>query len=89
MNLDMTYAEFAYLRELVKKDQMRIWREEWAPYLGKNADFPKAFELVMEDQGACEEPFCNFLTDTGCCAKLLYRFEKAEKEVQTALGMRR
>lgn len=80
------------MRELVKAKQMKIWKEEWAPRLGKDISLDKISEIfhqVMEkDVGPCEETFQNLLTDRGCCAMLLDRFEKAEKELQIALGMR-
>jgi len=93
MKLDVSYAEFSLLRELVKAKQMSIWKEEWASRLGKDISLDKIsgiFHKVMEtDVGPCEETFQNLLTDRGCCAMLLYRFEKAEKELQTALGMKK
>jgi len=93
MKLDMSYADFSLLRELVKAKQMSIWKKEWASRLDKDISLDKISEIfhqVMEtDVGPCEEDFQNLLTDRGCCAMLLHRFEKMEKELQTVLGMRK
>ena len=77
MNLSMSYAEFSLLRELVKKEQMRIWNKEWLPRLKKRADAAKTFERIMGEKMV--------VTDRGCCAMLLDRFEKAEKEVHDVI----
>jgi len=86
MKLDISYAEFSLLRDLVKAEQMRIWKDEWVPRLRKNMgvdEISTLFHKKMEE--TAPEPFQNFLTNRGCCAMLLHRFEEMEKELQEVI----
>lgn len=82
MKVDMPYPIISFLRELVKTEQNRIWKSKWAPYIKKkDVYFPSIYNRVMGRK--------NILTKEGCCAIAQEIFEKAEKEVQVSLGMRK
>lgn len=92
MNLDMSYAEFSLLRDLVRAKQMDIWKREWAPRLKKGItgeEIEKIFEETMNDKALYEAHkkwgVAAPLTDRGCCSMLLYRFDEAEKEVRDTI----
>jgi len=79
MNLDISYAEFSYVRELVKKEQLRLWKEKWLPLLtahGKR-NILTVYSRVMRRK--------TILTDEGCCSLLLAHIDDAEKKVQELL----
>lgn len=77
MKLDISYAEFSLLRDLVSAKQMDIWREKFLPRLKHGANTANAFKMMMSKKTT--------LTDRGCCALLLHRFQKAEEEVRKAI----
>lgn len=82
MKLDISYAEFSLLRELVKAKQRSIWKEQFVPALNHTVtDARNAFKMLMSREATC--------TDRGCYAILLRKFGEMEEEVQTDLGMRR
>lgn len=77
MNLDISYAEFSFLRDLVKEKQMKIWREEFLPRLKHTVDMPRAFKMLMGRK--------TIYTNRGCCALLLHKFDEAERQIHKAL----
>jgi len=80
MIIECSYAEMAFLRELVNKEKLRIWHEIWLPRI-KNPD--KAIEYFEEWD---REIFDGIpLTNLDCCRILQSRFEKIEKRIQLDL----
>lgn len=95
MNLgDITYAEFSLLRELVRAKQMDIWQREWAPHFKELTveEIEKNFQKIMGGEAmheACQNVEVAIpATDRDCCAILLRRIDKAEKEVQEVMGIK-
>lgn len=84
MEIDVSYAEMAFLRELVSKEKLRIWRELW---LTKRT--PKNKERALELFEKWDEKKCLGvpLDNLDCCRLLLQRFSVIEQNIQVELAL--
>lgn len=82
MELSISYAEMAFLRELVSKEKLRIWRELWLTKMTSNKE--RALELFEKwDEKKClGVPLDNL----DCCRLLLQRFSVVEQNIQAELA---
>lgn len=86
MIIDISYPELSFLRELVSKEQYRIWGERWASRLPKDTPVDKLEEIFNQImiKSVCDKP----LDDRGCCVILLRKFQEKEDEMQKALKVK-
>ena len=81
MNLELFYTELSFLRELLQKEKMRIWREDFLPRLKDKSDknIKEVFDKMMES----EVPLgSRVLTDTDCCKSLLQKIRNIEIQIK-------
>jgi hypothetical protein len=87
MNLDITYAEMSFVRELVRKYRY----ERWAKELKRMGDDLK--KLDSEDIEEIRQQFWKNhdrnppLTDDDCAVMLFVKCEKLELDCKIALGL--
>ena len=81
----ISYGEMAFLRELVSKEKLRIWKEEWYSRLRSTCkEKNEAVEIFTKwDEEKCLGVPLNNLD---CCRKLLCRFSVVEQNIQVALA---
>lgn len=82
MKILMSYAEMSFLRELVQKAQLDIWKKRWLPGLEKKdlpaTEIEDAFNRIMNREMKNWEPISS---DEDCCSVLLKRFQEAESSI--------
>ena len=89
MNLELSYAEMSLLRELVKKKQLNIWQERYAPRLRGGLSIEEIAKTKDEIMNVPLEELkeCGPINDITCCALLIDKFEQLENQVREALGI--
>lgn len=83
MTLNMSYAEFSLLRQLVKAKQMELWKTRWLPGLkGKESMTPAQIKEAFDEKMNREVPDWDVIcTDEDCCSMLLRRFNDMELDL--------
>lgn len=84
MKVDMSYAEMSFLRDLVGKEKMRMWKDKWARRIKKDATYEEIDKLI-EKVFRPPPDWDRITSDEQCIGMLLERFRKLERELQRTL----
>jgi len=97
MNIDISYAEMAFLRDVVSEKRMEIWKTVWLPGLKNKSkeDVDAVYKKVMTNP-ACWADFpgqqitkgfqpAPVTSDLDCCNFILERFRRKENEIQKTM----
>ncbi|MBA7487135.1 hypothetical protein ES707_22697 [subsurface metagenome] len=88
MKIDLSYAEMSFLRELVGKEKMEIWKSRWRhstkgmSIKDINEMMDRIFKNPTYHDSEIEPPV---FTDETCIGRLLHKFDKYEKIIQSEL----
>jgi hypothetical protein len=87
MNLEISYAEMSFIRELVHKYRYERWRKE-LKRMGKDIDILTSDDIEDVRQQFWENHDRNPpLTDEDCAVLLFIKCEKLELDCKVALGL--
>ncbi|KKN52828.1 hypothetical protein LCGC14_0608780 [marine sediment metagenome] len=80
MKIEISYPELSFLRDILKEQKMKIWKEVYLPRINtKDTEaIKKSFREMME----CEiDPYSSTCSDRECCILLLSKLQKIEQEM--------
>ena len=88
MKIDLSYAEMSFLRDLVGKEKIQIWKSRWRHSTKGmsiediNEMMERIFKNPVYHDSKIEPPV---FTDENCIGRLLHKFDVFEKTIQAGL----